>query len=179
MARLIVADSGAVEREIRRLIVTDSGAVERELKRLFVVDAGGTSRLVFEAVAVAISNQNLDGTATSPGSADARYQLTSGGDVQTRESPAATFTDVGDWITPKSAAGSDYEARMTKQSGNGTLDFGTEATWESLGTTRTWGISHSSIGTARTYVGLCEIRRASDGTVVASATIDFSALVSV
>lgn len=65
----------------------------------------------------------------------------------------------GNWITPTSAAGSAYDIRMTVNSGS-TPTGSAPGIWLSLGTTRTWTISQSGIGTNASNVTV-EIRNAS------------------
>ena len=84
----------------------------------------------------------------------------------------------GNWITPTSAAGSAYDIRMTRNSG-ATPTGSTTGIWLSLGTTRTWTISQSGIGTTASNVTV-EIRNAStlavlsDGGGVFDMTADVS-----
>lgn len=82
-------------------------------------------------------------------------------------------SDVGDWITPKAAAGSNYEVRVTVNSG--ALSTGTSGSWLSLGTTRSWSVTQSGAGSSSAEI-LVEIRRAS-GATLASKTITLSASV--
>lgn len=83
------------------------------------------------------------------------------------------LSDVGDWITPKAAAGSAYDVRVTVNSGS--LSSGTSGSWLSLGSSRSWGVSVSSGGGAASANITIEIRKASSGVVQASTTITISA----
>lgn len=161
-----VDDSGTI-RETQRVYVDDAGTV-REIQRIYVDDAG-TIRLVFQNAVVSISDTNVNRTVTTPSTATASYSLENDGDI------AVNGADDGDWITPKAAAGADYECRATVLSGSFTS--GTFGSWLALNTTRTWTLVRSTIGTSTASMTL-EIRRASDGTVLDSATINFSAEVS-
>lgn len=116
---------------------------------------------------VAISDTHVD--SLSGTTATSTFQLEPDGDIGKYVN--ALYTDLGDWITPTGAAGNDYEAKMTTISGF--LSSGTAGSWLALGTLRAWTRTSSS-GT-QTYVGTLEIRRASDGTVLDSATITLQA----
>lgn len=116
---------------------------------------------------VAISNTTV--SSASGTTATSTFQLEPDGDIGKYVN--ALYTDLGDWITPTGAAGNAYEAKMTTISGS--LSSGTAGSWLALGTLRAWTRTSSS-GT-QTYVGTLEIRRASDGTVLDSATITLQA----
>lgn len=161
-----VDDAGTI-RNTQRVYVDDAGTV-REIQRIYVDDAG-TIRLVFQNAVVSISDTNVTRTVTTPATATASYALENDGDI------AVNGSDDGDWITPKAAAGADYECRATVISGGFTT--GTFGSWLALSSTRSWTLVQSGIGTATASMTL-EIRRASDGTVLDSATISFTAEVS-
>lgn len=160
-----VDDSGTV-RKSQRVYVDDSGTV-REIQRIYA-DDGGTVRLVFVNAVVSIANQNVQRIVVDPADATASYALESDGDI------ATNLVDSGDWITPKAAAGADYECRATVVSG--TFTSGTFGSWLALSSTRTWTLTQTTLGTSTASM-LIEIRRASDGTVLDSATISFEATV--
>lgn len=101
--------------------------------------------------------------ATSPSTATASFSLESDGDY------ASHSGDQGDWITPKSAAGSAYEARFTATSGS----FSSSPSgWNALSSTRTVTRERTAgEGSGSNSVTFtCEIRRASDSTVLVTAT---------
>jgi hypothetical protein len=78
----------------------------------------------------------------------------------------------GTWLG--SGAASDYECRATVTSG--TLTSGTAGSWLNLGTTRSWSRNDTTAGATPTTVNLTlEIRRASDGVVVASSAVTIRA----
>lgn len=116
---------------------------------------------------VAISNTTVSSVSAS--TATSTFQLEPDGDIGRYVN--AIYTDLGEWITPTGAAGNAYEAKMTTISGS--LSSGTAGSWLALGTLRAWTRTSSS-GT-QTYSGTLEIRRASDGTVLDSATITLQA----
>ena len=92
----------------------------------------------------------------SPGSAAAEVTFTNTG-TYTGTGNVQGFS--GNWIAPTSAAGSAYDIRMTVNTGS-TPTGSTTGIWLSLGTTRTWTISQSGIGTTASNVTV-EIRNAS------------------
>lgn len=131
-----------------------------------------------QAVAITLANRLIEGLNSSGGLSTAQYRLESDGDITEQKTPNP-HVDVGDWVVPKAAAGADYEVRITKQSGAASLVVGSEATWENLGTTRTYGISVTGGFADETYVGLIEIRPAGGGAVLGSATITLRAASSI
>lgn len=160
-----IDDAGTV-RKAQRIYIDDSGTV-REIQRIYV-DDGGTVRLVFQNAVVSISDRSVQRIVVDPVDATASYELESDGDI------AVNLADSGDWITPKAAAGAAYECRATVVSG--TFTSGTFGSWLPLSSTRSWSLLRSTIGTSTASMTL-EIRRASDGVVLDSATISFTATV--
>lgn len=104
-------------------------------------------------------------------SSSAQIDLENDGDIW-RRLVTGGDTDLGDWVTPKSAAGANYEARMTVNSGS--VNFGTTGSWLSLGTTRSWGSASTAPLTSLTANVTLEIRLASSGSVLASSTFTLS-----
>lgn len=121
---------------------------------------------------VNIDTVTVQHVSATPANAFARYMLEADGDIVKREN--VTDTDLGDWVTPKTFAGAAYDCRMTTVSG--TVSPGSAATgsWLSLGSDRSWNVQIAVVGT-KTYVGTLEIRRASDGVVLDTATITLTA----
>lgn len=115
-------------------------------------------------VTVQLSNQNI--SSVGAGTRTAGYRLNLSGDVE--QLVQATYTDIGDWITPKSAAGANYEARATLVSGS--IASGTLNTWLALSASRQWFCQQASIGTQSATLTI-EIRNASTLSVLASASI--------
>jgi hypothetical protein len=99
----------------------------------------------------------------SPGTSNAEVTFTNAG-AYTGVGNTEGFS--GNWITPLAAAGSNYEIRMTVNSGSTPTGSAT-GLWLSLGTTRTWTISQAGIGTNASNVTI-EIRRASTGEVLSN-----------
>lgn len=118
---------------------------------------------------------SLSGQAISdfvPGAAaSASYQLTSAGVVNQITNTGGT-SSLGNWITPTSAAGGAYEARVTTTAG--TLTSGTTGAWTALSATQTWNVTRSTLG-QKTCTFTIEIRFAASGSVLASAPIFLSA----
>jgi hypothetical protein len=105
------------------------------------------------------------------GSAEASYSLTTTGDVFATTTLNGAI-DIGDWISPNSAAPGSYEARADVVSGS--VTGSATGSWLALTTTRTWTLALSSpgISSARLTVSI----RLS-GTTLTSATIDLAAQV--
>jgi len=127
----------------------------------------GVAPVVSLADAGDVSDEN-----TFPGDAVASIQLESDGDIFALG--IINGGDQGDWITPRSAAGGNYEARWTNTSG--TLSSGTAGSWQALSSTRTWAVSQSGVG-SKTCTGDLEIRRTADTVVVATKSITLTAQV--
>lgn len=85
----------------------------------------------------------------------------------------------GNWVTPLTAAGSDYEVRMTVNSGS-TPGGSATGSWLSLGTTRFWTFSQVGVGFTTSNVTV-EIRKASSGVVLSDGggAFNMSATVSI
>jgi hypothetical protein len=106
-----------------------------------------------------------------PSSSTAYIELQNDGDIFGFGSIQGSG-DQGDWITPRSAAGGNYEARWTNTSG--TLSSGTAGTWEALSTTRQWAVSRVGVG-SKTCTGTLEIRRTAGGAVLDSTNVTLTA----
>lgn len=109
-----------------------------------------------------------DGTTTSSGlpNQTATYTLEADGDIITATT-AGGSVDAGDWISPKAAAGGNYEVRATVVSGS--VSSGTTGSWLALSSDRTWTRSRVTSGTD-TVVLTIEIRRTGTTTVLATCT---------
>jgi hypothetical protein len=121
------------------------------------------------AETVTISDQFVTATRVASGTAVTVYQLASTGDIN--RTVNTNTTDIGDWITPKSAA-SGYEVFATLVSG--TLTSGTTGSWLALSSSRSWNVNRSTFGTSTAVVGL-QIRKVGTTTVLDSATITLEA----
>ena len=117
---------------------------------------------------------SLSGVAVSSvgsGSQTATYTLESDGDVVRATTPLGS-SDIGDWITPKASAPSDYEVRATLNSG--TLTSGTTGSWLALTSNRSWTLTQATVGAADQVDLTIEIRKGS-GATLASATVTLDA----
>lgn len=170
MAALHLNDAGTW-RQIQNVYVNDAGTW-RQIQNIYVNDAG-TWRLVYQAALIFLTATSVGHTASSPANAFCAFELQSDGDIQRYF--GASNGDVGDWITPISAAGGGaaYECRATLLSG--TSPSGTLNTWLSLTSDRSWSLSRSTIGTTTCTLTI-EIRRASDGTVLTSQSVTITAI---
>jgi hypothetical protein len=117
---------------------------------------GAVAATMGKVAAVSFTTGAVSDFQLSPGSAAAEVTFTSTG-TYTGTGNIQGFS--GNWITPTSAAGSAYDIRMTVNSGSTPTGSAT-GIWLSLGTTRTWTISRSGIGTTASNVTI-EIRNAS------------------
>lgn len=122
---------------------------------------------------VSIGDQTVTSVANSPGTANAGYRLGNDGNIYS-ETGSGFFDGGTDWINPTSAAGSAYEVRALIVSGS--VSSGTIGSWQALSSNWEWIVSRSTIGTS-TAVLTIEIRLASDGSVLDSATITIEATV--
>lgn len=118
-----------------------------------------------------LSGVTITSNTTSPVQASASFELTNAGDVN-RVTTLGGTVDIGDWIVPKSAAGSGYECRATVTAG--ALSSGTTGTWLSLGTTRTWTVNENG-GSSSSATLTIDIGRAGLSTAIVSATIVLNA----
>lgn len=106
--------------------------------------------------------------------AGAALELQADGDIIESTNTLGSL-DVGDWITPKNAAGANYEVRATITDA-GSLSTGTTGSWLSLGSSQSWSAVQSGAGVTGAEL-LIEIRRASGGATLASKTVTISASV--
>lgn len=122
------------------------------------------------AVSLALSDVFVTATRVASGTAVALYELRSTGDIF--RTVNTTSTDIGDWITPKSAASAGYEVYATLNSGS--LTGGTTGSWLALSSNRSWNVNQSTTGIKTAVIGL-QIRKTGTTTVLASATITLEA----
>lgn len=104
-------------------------------------------------------------------SATATLQLDADGDIMETTDTLGT-QDVGNWVNPKTAAGANYECRLTVNSGS--VSSGSTGSWLSLGSNRGWSQSQIGDGLQTANVTL-EIRSVASGVVLDSQTFDFFA----
>lgn len=145
---------------------TSSG--NKQLTEVWLGTSSG-NKLVYSSESVSISNLTVYSFSFSISTA--RYTLESDGDIITATTSLGAV-DAGDWITPKSAAPSDYQVRATLVSG--TLTSGTTGTWLELTTNATWTRNAATANTYNECVLTIEIRKGT-GSVLTSATITLQA----
>jgi hypothetical protein len=131
-----------------------------------------TGALLWSGIASAQTVQLSDASAvgTDPySSATAWYSLGSNGSVWA-STPWNGAIGLGNWITPQSGM-SGYEARAVDSSCYG------PTTWVNLGTDRTWSISTNGWyeGEQASCSMTVQIRRISDGAILAGARVDMTA----
>ena len=154
-------------RTITNVYVNDAGTW-REIQEIWVNDAG-TWRQVYVNDVISISNQNAFSSETGV-TALAQYSLDSTGNVRMTETDNG-LANVETWLNNPANRG-NYDCRATMISG--TLTSGTVGSWLNLASTRTWTLQRSTNGSINASFTL-EIRRASDGTVLDTATISMQA----
>jgi hypothetical protein len=164
-------NDGGTWRDIQSVYVNDLGTW-RTIQEVYVNDAG-TWRSVYSAETATLSDRTA--SAVSTGTATAVYLIDTDKDINATVG-TNTIVDVDDWLGSAGSV-SNYEVRVDITSG--TLGSGTTGAWQSCSTIRTWTVSRpSALGSGTTSaVGTIQIRRASDATVVASATITWNATV--
>jgi hypothetical protein len=129
----------------------------------------GTSNAI-----IAFDSYNLSDFELDPNDATCYYQINSNGNVY--------GTNVGvpldlleQWATPTSIA-SQYEVFATLNTGS--LSSGTTGSWLSLGTTRLWSVTRTTVG-ARVANMTMEVRKIGTATVLDTWTIEIEALVEI
>lgn len=128
----------------------------------------------FAALSSGSATVSLSGVGVSSvgsGTQTATYTLESDGDVVSSTTTLGSI-DIGDWISPKSAAPSDYEVRATLNSG--TLTSGTTGSWLALTSNRSWTLTRIAFGPADQVDLNIEIRKGA-GAVLATATVTLDA----
>lgn len=123
--------------------------------------AGGSGSTI-----VVLANAAVDDT--NSGSAEASYSLTNAGDVFGTTTLNGAV-DIGDWISPKSAAPGSYEARADVVFGS--VTGAATGSWLALTSTRTWTLSSLSPGFASARLTV-SIRLS--GTTLTTATVDLT-----
>ena len=121
-----------------------------------------------------ITLSNVSVYSAGAGTQTATYTLESDGDVVTATTPGGSV-DVGDWISPKASAPSDYEVQATLNAG--TLSGGSSATgsWLALTSNRLWRVAQIvNSGESNAADLTIEIRKGS-GAVLASANVTLDA----
>ena len=108
----------------------------------------------------------------SPTNANSRFQLTSAGDINSIKVTGGT-TDLGDWVSPKGAAGGNYEAKSSVTSGSLSSDP-SAGSWVALSSDLTWSRAQTTNGTSQAIFTL-EIRRTGTSTTLASTTVTLNA----
>jgi hypothetical protein len=126
--------------------------------------AGGSGSTIVALADAYVSDYNS-------GSAEASYSLTSGGDVFGTTTLNGAI-DIGDWISPKSAAPGSYEVQADVIYGS--VTGSATGSWLALTSTRTWTLS--LVGSGSEAAALTVSIRLG-GTVITTATIDLEAYV--
>lgn len=164
----------SINLELGRSATATSNLNESALRTLAGVASGAISLSSFYGksnASVAISNQSADNYSKAGigGTAVARYQLNLNGAAY-RTNVGGTLVSIsGEWLTSGSASLFDVYATW---SGSGGTVTGTTGSWLNLATTREWTLSATNNYQTRNLA--IEIRLASSGAVLDTATIEFS-----
>lgn len=128
---------------------------------------------VSSSARVKLTDQVISNTRPDPLTCNANYRLNLSGAAE-RSNAAGTYSTIsGEWLLTGSA--SDYDCRFTPTSG--TLTSGPTG-WNNLATSREFKVTQTVVGD-KTCIGTIEIRDASTLVVLATATIELTATVSV
>lgn len=139
------------------------------------IGVGGVWKVFYEYLAATLTDRTINDFATSPANAAAGIKIDSDGGVYRLN--GSTYTFVETWLTGGGTA-ADYESRWTSTSG--TLSSGVEATWQSCSVDTGYNRNNNLDAlSTETCTGTLEIRSASSGTVLATATITLNANVDV
>ena len=107
----------------------------------------------------------------------AGYMLTNGGEerYETEQEANPDYAELfGNWVTPTSSA-SNYECRMTQNSGDTLTNSSGLGTWLALSSTRSWEYLVTDVQGSRSGNFTIEIRPAGGGAVLDSSTFSISA----
>lgn len=163
-AELYINDGGTW-RWIQETYVNDAGTWRR-IQEIYVND-GGTWRSVFVGDLIALTNDSDTHIVTQPANAAASFGLTNTG-FRSKH----TGTTGVPWITPQVNM-ANYSVFCTVLSGTLTSGSAT-GTWLNLGTSQSWVRNATTNGTFQAVIRL-QIRRDSDGVVLATADITLTA----
>lgn len=134
-------------------------------------DLGNVFAAAGSIASVSISDQTISNSST--GTATAAYYLRSSGQAQKSRDVGSTLMNIsGEWLVAGSA--SQFEARATLQSGSNPTSGNSLGVWHPLSADVFWGVSRGTLGTTSSTL-LVEIRLASSGAVLDSATITLEA----
>jgi hypothetical protein len=130
----------------------------------------GTSNAI-----IAFESYNLSAFELDPNDATCYYQINSNGSVYGTVG-GTPFDLLEQWVTPTSQA-SNYEVFATLNSG--TLSGGTTGSWLSLGTTRDWYVTQTSVGSKVAELSIQIRRIGTTSPVYGPVTINLEALVEI
>jgi hypothetical protein len=164
----------SINLELGRSATATSSLNETALRTLAGVASGAISLSNFYGksnASVAISNQSAFNFSKAGigGTATATYRLSSNGQASRTNNSGTLVSISGEWLVAGTA--SQFEVYAT-WSGSGGSVGGTTGSWISLSTTRDWTLSATNNFVERSLS--IEIRLASSGSVLDTATIDFS-----
>ena len=142
------------------------GGAWTEVRTAFVRVGGAWQPFHFNDV-VSISDESITDVGGFSANASLIFRATGG--LEAQRANAGNYA-LPNWLTPP-GGGSRYQIRATVQAGSVN---GTTGSWLSLGSDQSWFVA-SIAGGGQSCSLLIEIRRASDGVVVDSATYNLGA----
>lgn len=135
----------------------------------YVRVSGAWVNFLTQLVALTTRTISVSGTGSSQ---DCSLLLDSTGQAYENKTGTGSTAISGQWRL--SGSSSDYDVRWTPVSGTPNYLADPVNTWLNLGTSRRWGWNQTTVGTTN-VVGTVEIRLASSGAILATATITLSA----
>jgi len=150
---------GGTWKEAKEIHVKDGG-IWKAVKEAWVKD-GGTWKSFFKALAVSITNQTVSNVAVDPATATATYTVNTDGHIRVHGGGS-----LEEWLV--AGTSSEFDVRATHNSGS--TPSGTYSSWLNLGTSRSWSLSQSGIGSLTGTITI-EIRESAGGTILDSASV--------
>lgn len=135
----------------------------KPVRQIWAKVSGVWQKVYAQALAVALANATVNDSSFT---GTCYFKLKADGTVEDSEFNSYP----GEWLT--AGVPEDAECRATVTSGS--LSSGTTGTWLALSADRTWQVNRFTDG-SKNCVFTLEIRRASDGTVLATASISITA----
>lgn len=154
---------GATKSAIKRCTITDAAAATYTLDVAVQFTRDDPGDLVSAPPVDVITFKN------SPTDATASFRIAADGKWYTGQ--ISPTVDQGSWVTPNGSA-SLYDVRVTRTGGSeSAFTSGTDGSWESLGTSRTWSLTNTTnADNVKDIVFTLEIRLNSSGVVQSTTT---------
>ena len=149
----------SINLELGRSATASSNLNETDLRNLAGISSGAISISSFYGKTNATITLNSSYTVSDYDvlAAYAAIKFKTDGNIDEQTGGGGT-QDIGDWISPTTAAPGSYEIRASGISGAGGTFTGTLNTWQALSTQRDWSLSVSGTGNSGTRSFTIEIR---------------------